>query len=257
MGQDRGGRVAGKVALVTGGGSGLGKADCEALAREGATVVVTDVKLEPAQKVAEAIGNGAVAMVLDVASEEQWIATIKAIEDRFGRLDILVNNAGVVLSADVEGTTLEQFRFVNAVMNEGVFLGCKYAIPLMNRNDGGSIINMSSTGALLGYPIFFAYSAAKGAVRSMTKSIAVMCQEKGYKIRCNSVHPGAIHTPIIDKVLAQSDDPDALYRSFVKSHPIGRLGKPEEIAAICVYLGSDESAFATGAEFRIDGGSTI
>ncbi len=246
------GRVAGKVALVTGGGSGLGKADCEALAREGATVIVTDVKLEPAQKVADAIGGAA--MVLDVASEEQWIATIRAIEEKFGRLDILVNNAGVVLSADVEGTTLEQFRVVNAVMNEGVFLGCKYAIPLMNRGDGGSIINMSSTGALLGYPIFFAYSAAKGAVRAMTKSIAVMCQEKGYKIRCNSVHPGAIETPMVQEAEGRLGQEQAVPAGVL---PAGAKGAPADVAAMVLFLASDESRFVTGAEFVVDNAVTI
>ncbi|HET8612946.1 MAG TPA: SDR family oxidoreductase [Sphingomonas sp.] len=248
------GRVAGKVALVTGGGSGLGKADCEALAREGASVIVTDVKLEPAQRVADAIGHGAIAMALDVASEDQWIATIGRIRERFGRLDILVNNAGVVLSADVEGTTLEQFRFVNAVMSEGVFLGCKYAVPLMNSGDGGSIINMSSTGALLGYPIYLAYSAAKGAVRSMTKSIAVMCQEKGYRIRCNSVHPGAIETPMVQEAEGRVGRPQTIPAGVL---PPGAKGSPEDVAAMVLFLASDESRFVTGAEFVIDNGVTI
>lgn len=248
------GRVSGKVALVTGGGSGLGAADCEALAREGAQVVVTDVKLETAQKTADAIGNGAVAMALDVASEAGWIATMTAIEDQFGRLDILVNNAGVVLNADVEETTLDQFRWVNAVMNDGVFLGCKYAIPLMNKNDGGSIINMSSTGALLGYPIFFAYSAAKGAVRSMTKSIAVMCQVKGYKIRCNSVHPGAIETPMVQQAEGRAGQVQEIPEGVL---PPGTPGHPKDVAALVLFLASDESRFVNGAELVIDNGVTI
>ncbi len=253
MGQERAGRVAGKVALVTGGGSGLGKADCEALAREGAIVVVTDVKIEPALKVADALVQHAAGR-LDVASEDQWIAVIAAIEERFGRLDILVNNAGVVLSADVEATTLEQFRFVNAVMNDGVFLGCKYAIPLMNKKDGGSIINMSSTGALLGYPIFFAYSAAKGAVRAMTKSIAVMCQEKGYKIRCNSVHPGAIETPMVQEAEGRIGQVQSVPTGVL---PAGAKGAPEDVAAMVLFLASDESRFVNGAELVVDNGVTI
>lgn len=248
------GRVAGKVALVTGGGSGLGAADSAALAREGATVVVTDLRLETAQAVAERIGNGAVAMALDVASEEGWIATIDAIDAKFGRLDILVNNAGVVLNADVEATTLEQYRWVNAVMSDGVFLGCKYAIPLMNKRDGGSIINMSSTGALLGYPIFFAYSAAKGAVRSMTKSVAVMCQEKGYKIRCNSVHPGSIETPMVQLAEGRPGQAKAIPAGVL---PPGTSGAPEDVAAMVLFLASDESRFVNGAEMVVDNGVTI
>jgi 3(or 17)beta-hydroxysteroid dehydrogenase len=248
------GRVEGKVALVTGGGSGLGAADCEALAREGATVVVTDVALEPAQKVAERIGHGAIALALDVADEGQWISVMEEIEARFGRLDVLVNNAGVVLSADVEETTLQQFRWVNTVMTDGVFLGCKHAIPLMNKRDGGSIINMSSTGALLGYPIFFAYSAAKGAVRAMTKSVAVMCQEKGYKIRCNSVHPGAIETPMVQTAEGRLDRPKEIPDGVL---PPGMPGHPKDVAALVLFLASDEARFITGAEMVIDNGVTI
>lgn len=248
------GRVKGKVALVTGGGSGLGAEDCAVLAREGATVVVTDVALAAAEAVAGKIGAGAIAMALDVADEAQWIATINAIEAKFGRLDILVNNAGVVLSADVEETTLDQFRWVNAIMTDGVFLGCKYAIPLMNKGDGGSIINMSSVGALLGYPIFFAYSAAKGAVRSMTKSIAVMCQEKGYKIRCNSVHPGAIETPMVQQAEGRIGQEHAIPDGML---PYGSAGHPKDVAAMILFLASDESRFINGAEMVIDNGVTI
>jgi 3(or 17)beta-hydroxysteroid dehydrogenase len=248
------GRVAGKVVLVTGGGSGLGAADCELLAREGAQVIVSDVRLEAAKAVADRIGAAAVAMALDVASEAAWVEVMAAIEAKFGRLDVLVNNAGVVVVADVEQTTLEQFRWVNAIMTDGVFLGCKYAIPLIHKGGGGSIINMSSTGALLGYPVFFAYSAAKGAVRSMTKSIAVMCQEKGYKIRCNSVHPGAIETPMVQEASGRAGQEQAVPEGVL---PAGAVGAPADVAAMVLYLASDESRFVTGAEFVIDNGLTI
>ncbi len=248
------GRVAGKVALVTGGGSGLGAADCAALAREGATVVVTDVNLAAAEAVAARIGGGAIALAHDVSSEDQWAAVIGEIEQRFGRLDVLVNNAGVVLNADVEETSLERFRWVNTIMIDGVFLGMKHAIPLMNKGDGGSIINMSSVGALLGYPIFFAYSAAKGAVRSMTKSVAVMAQVKGYKIRCNSVHPGAIETPMVQEAEGRVGQPKEIPAGVL---PYGTPGHPDDVAALVVFLASDESRFITGAELVIDNGVTI
>lgn len=248
------GRVAGKVALVTGGGSGLGAADCALLAHEGATVVVTDVDLAAAEAVATRIGGSAVAYALDVASEEAWIAVIGEIGGRFGRLDILVNNAGVVDMADFEECTLERYRRVNAVMSEGVFLGCKHAAPLMNRNDGGSIVNMSSTGALLGYPIFFAYSAAKGAVRSLTKSVAVACQQKGYKIRCNSVHPGSIETPMVQLASGRVGTEQPVAAGVL---PPGANGAPIDVAHLVLFLASDESRFVTGAEFVIDNGITI
>ncbi|MBC2650094.1 SDR family oxidoreductase [Novosphingobium flavum] len=251
------GRVAGKVALVTGGGSGLGAADCMALAREGAAVVVTDVNLAAAEAVADQIkasGGSAMALAHDVSSEAQWVAVMAAIERQFGRLDVLVNNAGVVLSADVEDTTLDKFRWVNGIMIDGVFLGMKYAVPLMNKGDGGSIINMSSVGALLGYPIFFAYSAAKGAVRSMTKSVAVMAQVKGYKIRCNSVHPGAIETPMVQEAEGRIGQPKEIPAGVL---PYGTPGHPDDVAALVVFLASDESRFITGAELVIDNGVTI
>ena len=248
------GRVAGKIALVTGGGSGLGAADCMALAREGATVIVTDVAIDSAQRVADRIGNGAVALALDVASEEAWIAVIGEVDRRFGRLDILVNNAGIVQMADCEDVTLEQFRRVNAIMNEGVFLGCKYALPLLKHAENASIINMSSTGALLGYPIFFAYSAAKGAVRSMTKSIAIMCQDKGYRIRCNSVHPGAIETPMVQEAEGRIGQEQPVATGVL---PASSKGAPEDVANMILFLASDESRFVTGAEFVIDNAVTI
>ena len=248
------GRVQGKIALVTGGGSGLGAADCLALAREGATVIVTDVAFDAAQRVAARIGNGAVAIALDVSSEAAWQAVIADVDQRFGRLDILVNNAGIVQMADCEDVTLEQFRRVNAIMNEGVFLGCKYALPLLKRAENASIINMSSTGALLGYPIFFSYSAAKGAVRSMTKSIAVMCQDKGYRIRCNSVHPGAIETPMVQEAEGRIGTERPVATGVL---PAGEKGAPEDVANIVLFLASDESRFINGAEIVIDNALTI
>ena len=248
------GRVEGKVALVTGGGSGLGAEDCRVLARGGAQGLVCDVNEEAARKIAGEIGESAAAFAHDVSSEDGWKAAIAEVEQRFGGLNILVNNAGIVVVADPEETSLEQWRKVQSVMSEGVFLGCKYAIPLMAKSGGGSIINMSSTASHLGYPPFFAYSAAKGAVRSLTKSVAIHCQQKGYGIRCNSVHPASIETPMIQGAMGrpgeQLDIPEGVL-------PAGAIGAPKDVANLILYLASDESRFVTGAEILIDNGLTI
>jgi 3(or 17)beta-hydroxysteroid dehydrogenase len=248
------GRVEGKVALVTGGGSGLGAEDCRVLAREGAKVLVSDINEGAAKKVADEIGDAALAFAHDVSSEDGWKAAIAAIEQRFGGLNILVNNAGIVVVADPEETTLEQWRKVQAVMSDGVFLGCKYAIPLMARSGGGSIINMSSTASHLGYPPFFAYSAAKGAVRSLTKSVAMHCQQKGYGIRCNSVHPASIETPMIQGAMGRPGQQQEIPEGVL---PAGAIGHPRDVANLVLYLASDESRFVTGAEFLIDNGLTV
>lgn len=245
-------RLTGKIALVTGGASGLGEAIARRFVAEGAAVIVADIDAAAGEALAAELGPPARFVPLDVSDEASWLAALTTCD----RLDVLVNNAGITTLGSIEEVTLAQLRHEFDIDVVGVFLGCKHAIPLM-REHGGSIINMSSMTGVRAQGNLVAYNAAKAAVTHITKSCALHFAERGYPIRCNSVHPGAIHTPIIDKVLAQSDDPAALYRSFVASHPIGRLGKPEEIAAICAYLAADESAFATGAEFRIDGGSTL
>ncbi len=251
------GRVHGKVAVVTGGASGLGKADAEALAREGATVVITDVNDEGRQvaaEIAKATGATVAFKHQDVSNEARWQEVIDEVEAEFGGLDVLVNNAGIVVIATPEDTSLEQFRKVNAVMNEGVFLGCRAAIPAMRKRGGGSIINMSSVASHLGYPVFFAYGAAKGAVRAMTKSIAVHCQMNGYNIRCNSLHPGAIDTPMVhqanEALGMPPPDPDS------EEDPVG-IGRAEDVANLVVYLASDESRFMNGSEILLDNALTI
>lgn len=243
------GRLDGKRALVTGGASGLGAAIVRRFVAEGAITIIADLDGEAGQ--ALAAETGARFVSLDVTQEDSWAAALASCDG----LDVLVNNAGITTLGSIEEVTLEQLRHEFDVDVVGVFLGTKLAIPQLLPH-GGSIINMASMAGVRAQGHLVAYNAAKAAVTHMSKSCALHFAEKGYPIRCNTVHPGAIHTPIIDKVLAQSDDPDALYASFVASHPVGRLGRPEEIAAICVYLASDESAFATGAEFRVDGGST-
>lgn len=246
-------RLAGKTALVTGGASGLGLAICQRFVAEGASVIIADIDELAGKALAAELGASARFERLDVSLESDW----QSVFERVGTLDILVNNAGITTLGSIEDVTLEQFRHEFEIDVVGVFLGCKAGVARMKGSGGGSIINMSSMTGVRAQADLVAYNAAKAAVTHMTKSVALHCAKQGYGIRCNSVHPGAIHTPILDKVMAQSDDPQALYAGWVETHPLGRLGKPEEIAAICTYLAADESAFATGAEFRIDGGSTL
>jgi NAD(P)-dependent dehydrogenase (short-subunit alcohol dehydrogenase family) len=245
-------RLFGKTALVTGGASGLGLAICQRFVAEGASVIIADIDEDAGRALATELGAAVRFEQMNVSLEADW-ADVMA---RMDSLDVLVNNAGITTLGSIEDVTLEQFRREFEIDVVGVFLGCKAGVAKM-KGGGGSIINMSSMTGVRAQADLVAYNGAKAAVTHMTKSIALHCAKSGYGIRCNSVHPGLIRTPIIDKVLAQSEDPDVVYAGWIDVLPIGRLGKPEEIAAICVYLASDESAFATGAEFRVDGGSTI
>ncbi len=249
-------RLQGKVAIITGAASGLGRADAEAMVAEGARVLLTDLNEPAGNELAAALNAkhpGCAHFARhDVRDEPRWQEIVALATQRFGGLHVLVNNAGVVVVATPETTTLEQFRFANAVMSEGVFLGCKAAIPAMRASGGGSIVNMSSVASHLGYPVFFAYSAAKGAVRSMTKAIAVHCQANTYHIRCNSIHAGAIDTPMV----AQANAALGLKSADYEAAPWG-LGKPQDVANLVVYLACDESRFVNGAEILIDNALTI
>jgi len=249
------GRVAGKVAIVTGAASGMGKADAQLLAAEGAKVVVADMNEADGRAVADAIGDNAVFMRLNVTDEDNWKSVIAATMEKFGRLDILVNNAGIIALGNIVDTTLESWRLVNSVNSDGVFLGCKHAIPVMAKSGGGSIINMSSVAAIHGQSFVAAYTASKGAVRALTKSIAMYCKEQKNRIRCNSIHPDGVKTPMVVKVAtgketATQADIDALGK-------FGNMCEPEDIANLVLYLASDESRFVNGAEMLIDNAATI
>jgi 3(or 17)beta-hydroxysteroid dehydrogenase len=250
------GRVEGKVAIVTGGAQGLGKADCEALVREGARVVVTDINEAAGSALAAELNaqrpGSALFIRHDVRDEQQWIDVIAQTVAAFGGLHVLVNNAGMVRPALPDQTSLEDFRLHNAIMSEGVFLGCKHAVPAMAKSGGGSIINVSSVASHLGYPIFFSYSAAKGAVRAMTKAIAVWCQMMKYNVRCNSIHPGATDTPMIADVNRQLGLTNEAYTSTGPG-----FGKPEDVANVVVFLASDESRYINGGELLLDNALVI
>ena len=244
------GRVSGKVALVTGAAVGLGRADAIALVREGAKVCITDVNVAAGEALAAELNashpGSAFFLRQDVRDEAEWTRVVEAVKQRFGGLNILVNNAGIVIIGTPESATLEQFRMHQAVMSEGVFLGCKAAMPVIRDSGGGSIINMSSVASHLGYPVFFAYSAAKGAVRAMTKAIAVHCQMNKYNIRCNSIHAGAMHTPMVENATKELGMTMDMYEQGPG------LGKPEDVANLVLFLASDESRFVNGAELLID-----
>ena len=251
------GRVAGKVALVTGAGLGLGRASSLLLASEGARLVVSDIDESLAGNTAAEIveaGGEALALRHDVSKSDDWSAVIAVVEQRFGRLDVLVNNAGIAIAKNIEDTSLEEWRRTMAVNLDGVFLGCQHAIGLMKQSGGGSIINLSSIDGIIGEADLAAYCASKGGVRTLTKAVAVHCAEQRYGIRCNSIHPGYIWTPQTENYLRDLGTLDQEKAKALSRHPIGFLGEPSDIAYMVLYLASDESKFVTGSEMVVDGG---
>jgi 3(or 17)beta-hydroxysteroid dehydrogenase len=249
-------RLAGKVALVTGAASGLGRAVAERFVACGAAVVIADIDEPGGRAAQQALGANARFQRLDVTREDDWRATFEAAHAALGRLDILVNNAGVATVGDVERTSLEEWRFVHAVNLDGTFLGCKHGIPRLRASGGGSIINMSSIAGIVGVHNLAAYCSSKGAVRLLTKSVALRCARRQDNIRCNSIHPVYADTPMVERMMAGAPDPAATRAALTGMIPLGRLAAPEEIADIALFLASDESRFVTGAEFVIDGGLT-
>ncbi|MHB9093949.1 MAG: glucose 1-dehydrogenase, partial [Eubacteriales bacterium] len=253
------GRLAGKVAMVTGGALGIGEGTSLLFAKEGAKVVIADIAVEAGQKVVEQIrknGGDAIFMKLDVSKEYEWQKAMEFTIETYGKINILVNNAGVSLGKNVEETTIEQWNWIMGINATGVFLGSKYAIKYMKNNgENCSIINRSSIDGQVAEAGLFAYCASKGAVTILTKAAALHCGEQRYKIRINSVHPAYIHTALTEKEAEDSGLSKEEYFAKVGAlHPIGHIGKPIDIAYGDVYLASDESLFVTGAELTIDGG---
>jgi 3(or 17)beta-hydroxysteroid dehydrogenase len=249
-------RVANKVVIVTGAASGLGAADARLLAAHGAKVVMTDVNEAAGRALAAEIGAQFVRH--DVADESGWRDLIAGVLRSHGRLDGLVNNAGIAVIGNIETTSTETWRKTLAVHLDGTFFGCKYGVEAMKAGGGGSIVNMSSTAALIGIPQYLAYSAAKGGIRSMTKSVAIHCRAQRNGIRCNSIHPGSISTPMVHAALEslgglklmEQPDPEAVRLKL-------GIGEPNDVAYLVLYLISDESKHVTGAELVVDNGDTV
>lgn len=252
-------RLEGKVAIVTGGALGIGRSSCILMAREGATVAVTDVLDEPGRNLVKEIeeaGGRAVYHHLDVAVENQVAAVFSRVYEQFGRLDVVLNNAGIEgANKPTHEVTEEEWDRLFAVNVKGVFFGTKHAIPYMRKSGGGSIINLSSIYGIVGAGDVPPYHASKGAVRLMTKNDALIYAPD--KIRVNSIHPGFIWTPLVERFgRNQGLGNDELYAALSAKHPLGHPGEPDDIGWAAVYLASDESKFVTGAEFVIDGGYT-
>jgi meso-butanediol dehydrogenase / (S,S)-butanediol dehydrogenase / diacetyl reductase len=248
------GRLADKIALITGAASGIGWATAEQFVQQGAIVILAD---RDADKLAQRLSglqagdNRHRAITLDVSSEEQWIRAMQEIDGAFGRLDVLVNNAGIGYFRSIAEMTYQEWRTILAVNLDSVFLGTKYALPLLDRSGKGSIVNVSSIRGLVAGPNTGAYCASKAGVRLFTKSTALECASMGNGVRANSVHPGVIETPMSAQAL---DEATRLERS--KTIPVRRFGQPAEIAAAIVFLASDESSYMTGSEVTVDGGYT-
>lgn len=253
--------LSGRTAIVTGAARGIGAAIAIALSEAGANVLITDVMDGSAQ----AAEIGGVFLHHDVTSEAQWTAAVAKARDEFGGLDILVNNAGVFTIAPITSVSLEDFRNMQQINVDGVFLGMKHAIPAIAEraskwDGGGAIVNVSSVAGIIGSSMTTAYSASKGAVRLMTKSAAIECGAMKLNIRVNSVHPGIIDTPMMSSAINAArrgdEGDDDVRRRFAKQHPLGRVGRPSDIANAVRFLASDSAAFMTGAELVVDGGMT-
>jgi NAD(P)-dependent dehydrogenase (short-subunit alcohol dehydrogenase family) len=244
------GRLEGRVAIITGGTSGIGLATAQEFVREGAKVVITGRRAEVGQKAAESIGGPELIRYVqqDTSDEKGWADLFAQVIKWYGAVHVLVNSAGIAIGGDIEHLSLEDWRKTMTINLDGVFLGTKYGvINMKNQKIGASIINLSSIEGFVGDPNLAAYNASKGGVRILSKSAALYCAKNDYNLRVNTVHPGYIKTPMVSPRVAE-------YQAQRQQTPMGRIGEPSDIAHLCVYLASDEAKFATGAEFVVDGG---
>jgi NAD(P)-dependent dehydrogenase (short-subunit alcohol dehydrogenase family) len=262
-------RLDGKVALVTGGAGGLGTAIAQGLAAAGAAVMISDILGKEGRATAESLRATGASVDFrehDTRDEAQWEAVIASTLDTFGGLDVVVNNAGVERMAMLPECTAEEFRWIQEVNTVGVFLGCKHAVAAMRPDglagSGGSIVNLSSTAGLIGVTALHAYSASKGAVRLLTKTVAMECAQLRLGIRCNSIHPGLIKTAMGDHFLQNfvdlglAENLEAMEAQFLSMVPMGEWGRPSDVANAALFLASEASRFITGAELVVDGGYT-
>ena len=250
-------RVKNKVALITGGASGLGLASGKKLLKEGAKVILTDIDKAKLANIKDQIDNEFAESfsikLLDVTDEENWKNVLSESVDELGGLNILLNSAGITLGADIVSTSFDIWKKVHDVNLDGVFLGCKHALPLMSQSGLGSIINLSSISGIVAGWNTAAYNSSKAAVRHLTKSIALYCGKKEIDVRCNSIHPAFVDTPILDP-MKQVFGKDEAIKKLARQIPINRIGEPLDVANAVLYLASDESKFMTGSEIVLDGG---
>ena len=253
-------RLEGKITLVTGAARGIGQAISELFAEEGAKVVLTDINDELGKEVAIRIGDKAEYIHLDVSQESDWEQVAKFLEEKYGQVDVVVNNAGITGffessgPHDPENLDLNSWHIVHKTNLDGVALGCKYGIKLMKSSAAASIVNISSRSGIVGIPAATGYAASKAAVRNHTKSVALYCAEKNYPIRCNSIHPGAILTPMWDAMLGEGEQRKKAIDTVASEVPLKQMGEPKDVAYAALYLASDESKYITGIELNIDGG---
>ncbi len=235
-----------KTCIITGAGGGIGAAIARLFAQHGAKLVLTDINEQAAQQTAESLSADVIALQHDVTCENSWQHVMDKALEKFGRLDVLVNNAGILHVGDVVHTSLADWQRVQAVNSDGVFLGCKFAVPRMEKSGGGSIINISSNSANMAISTFCAYSASKGAVRSLTKSVAAYCRERNRGVRCNSVHPKGVATRMITSMF------DGITDESVRGELMSKLCGPDDIAPMILFLACDDGKIANGGEFTID-----
>jgi len=256
-------RIKGKVAIVTGGASGLGFAIAAMMVKQGAQTIITDINENLGQAAAKEMG--AIFLQQDVSDEARWRDILAQVKEKYGKIDILVNNAGISgsgMGSNPETESLEEWQKIQKVNGQSVFLGCKYAIDYMRKSGGGSIINMSSIAALVATPFLTSYGASKAAVKQLTMSIAMHCATTGSKVRCNSVHPGQIITPMLEQLfidvskLAKAPV-EAIKQTFLEKIPLGEFGEADDIAYMVLFLASDEAKHITGAQFVVDGGMQL